>query len=70
MSRLEGIKAYTINGAYASFEEKIKGKIAHNMLAVFVVLSNDLLNCKEDSILKTKVLYTIADGKVIYSSKR
>jgi len=69
MSRLEGIKAYTINGAYASFEENIKGKICKSMLADFTVLSNDLINCKEEDILKTKVLYTIVGGKVVYSSK-
>jgi hypothetical protein len=69
MSRLEAVKAYTINGAYASFEEKIKGKISKNMLADLVVLSNDLIKCKESDILKTKVLYTIVGGKVVYSSK-
>lgn len=69
MSRLEAIKAYTINGAYASFEENIKGKILKNMLADFTVLSNDLLNCKESDILKTKVLYTVVGGKVVYTSK-
>jgi predicted amidohydrolase YtcJ len=69
MSRLEAVKAYTINGAYASFEEKRKGRISNNMLADFVILSNDLTNCKEEDILKTKVLYTIVGGKVVYSSK-
>lgn len=70
MSRLKAVKAYTINSAYGSFEEQIKGKIAQNKLADFVVLSNDLINCKESDILKTKVLYTIVGGKVVYSSKR
>jgi predicted amidohydrolase YtcJ len=69
MSRLEAIKAYTVNGAYASFEENIKGKISKNMLADFTVLSNDLVNCKESDILKTKVLYTVVGGKVVYTAK-
>lgn len=69
MTRLEGLKAYTVNSAYASFEENIKGKIIPGMLADFTVLSNNLLTCKEDDILKTKVLYTIIGGKVVYTAK-
>ncbi len=69
MSRMEALKAYTINGAYASFEEKIKGKVAMGMLADFTVLSNNLLTCAQDDILNSKVLYTIVGGKVVYSAK-
>lgn len=69
MSRLEALKAYTVNGAYASFEDKIKGKVAGGMLADFTVLSNNLLTCAQDEILNTKVLYTIVGGKVVYSAK-
>lgn len=69
MSRLEGLEAYTINNAKAAFEEDIKGSIEVGKLADFVVLSNDLLECKEDEILKTKVLQTIIGGKTVYSAK-
>ena len=66
MSRLEALKSYTINGAFASFEENLKGTIKAGKLADFVVLSNDLINCPENQILSTKVLYTIIDGRVLY----
>lgn len=69
MSRLEALKSYTVNGAYASFEENIKGKIKKGMLADLVVLSNDLLNCSDEEILSTKVNLTIVDGKIKYQSK-
>jgi predicted amidohydrolase YtcJ len=66
MSRTEALKSYTINGAFASFEENLKGSIKVGKLADFVVLSNDLINCPENRLLSTKVLYTIIDGRVLY----
>ena len=69
MSRLEALKSYTINGAFASFEEEVKGSIAVGKYADFVVLSNDLLKCSDDEILNTKVLFTIVGGKILYTSK-
>ena len=69
MTRLEALKSYTINGAYASFEEGIKGSIQSGKLADLVVLSNDLLKCSDDDVKSTKVIYTIVGGKILYSSK-
>ncbi len=69
MTREEAIKSYTINGAYAAFEENIKGSITPGKFADLVVLSNDLLNCTDEEILQTKVIYTIVNGKVLYKSK-
>lgn len=66
MTRMEALKSYTINGAYASFEENIKGTLKPGMLADIVILSNDLLNCTEDEMLNTKVHYTIVGGKILY----
>jgi hypothetical protein len=66
MSRMEALKSYTVNGAYASFEENIKGSLKSGMLADVAVLSNNLLSCSDDEILLTKVLYTIVGGKIIY----
>jgi hypothetical protein len=69
MTRLEALKSYTINGAYASFEENIKGSIKVGKLADLVVLSNDLLKCPEDQIQNTTVIYTIIGGKILYKSE-
>ncbi|MBA4407075.1 amidohydrolase [bacterium] len=69
MTRLEALKSYTINSAYATFEENLKGTIKIGKLADLVVLSNDLLKCSDDEIQNTKVLYTIVGGKILYSSK-
>lgn len=69
MSRLDALKSYTINGAFVTFEENIKGSIKVGKFADLVVLSNDLLKCSDDDIQNTKVLYTIVEGKVVYKSE-
>jgi predicted amidohydrolase YtcJ len=66
MTREEAIKSYTLNGAYAAFEEKIKGSITKGKLADIIVLSNNLLNCSEEDILNIEVIYTITGGKIVY----
>ncbi len=69
MTRMEALKSYTTNCAFASFEENIKGKLIKGMMADITVLSNDLLNCADDEIPNTKVLYTIVNGKIVYEQK-
>lgn len=69
MSMDEAIKAYTLEGAYASGEEKIKGSISVGKLADFILLDKDLYNLSdEDEILETKVLATYVDGKKVYDA--
>ncbi|MEJ5351887.1 MAG: amidohydrolase [Melioribacteraceae bacterium] len=68
MTRLEALKSYTVNGAIASFQENLLGTITKGKYADIVVLSNDLLNCADEEILSTKILYTIIDGKVYFKA--
>ena len=68
MTRMEALRSYTINAAYAGFEEGIKGSLTAGKLADVTVLSKDLLTIPEDQIPTTKVLYTIVGGKVQYAS--
>lgn len=68
MTRLEALKSYTINGAIASFQENLLGSLSKGKFADIVVLSNDLLNCPENEILSTKVLYTIINGIILYKA--
>ncbi len=63
------LRAYTQGGAYASFEEKIKGTLAEGMLADVAVLSQDLFRIDPMDIYKTKVRMTIFDGTVISSKE-
>lgn len=69
MTRLEALKSYTINNAYAAFEEEMKGTLEIGKLADIVILDTDLLNCSDEDILTTKVKYTIVDGQIKFSAK-
>jgi predicted amidohydrolase YtcJ len=67
LSRMEALQTYTVNAAYAGFEEDIKGSLTPGKLADITVLSKDILTIPEDEIPTTEVVYTIVGGKVMYS---
>lgn len=66
MSRVEALKSYTWNAAFAAKEEAIKGSLAVGKLADVTVLSKNILTVPEDDILTTQVVYTIVGGAVKY----
>ena len=66
MSRMEALRSYTINGAYAGFEEGLKGTLTPGKLADITVLSKDILTVPEAEIPSTEVVYTIVGGQVVY----
>lgn len=66
MRREEALLSYTIWNAWAAFEEQEKGSLTPGKMADIVVLSNDLLHCPPEEILKTKVIKTIIAGKVAF----
>ncbi len=66
ISMEEAIRAYTYNTAYANFEEKIKGSIEVHKVADLVVLTKNLLQASPREILDTRVVMTIAGGKIVY----
>jgi predicted amidohydrolase YtcJ len=62
----EALRMYTVNAAYASFEEKRKGSIEAGKLADFTVLSNDPQAVPPNKIESTAVEMTIVGGRVVY----
>jgi predicted amidohydrolase YtcJ len=66
MSRMEALRSYTIENAYAAFEEGLKGTLQVGKLGDVTVLSQDILTVPDDRILQTEVEYTIVGGKVVY----
>lgn len=66
MSRIEALRSYTIDAAYAAFEDDLKGTLTPGKLADIVVLSQDILGIAEDEIPHTNVEMTIVGGKIAY----
>jgi predicted amidohydrolase YtcJ len=64
------LRHYTRDGAYATFDENVRGMLRKGMLADLVVLSQDILTISPSEILKTKILLTVMDGKDTYRDKQ
>jgi predicted amidohydrolase YtcJ len=62
----EAITIGTINGAYASSEENLKGSIKAGKLADFVILEKDPHDVDPDQIMNIKINRTVVGGKTVY----
>jgi predicted amidohydrolase YtcJ len=69
MSRLEALRAYTLQNAFAAFEEDVKGSLTPGKFADITVLSKDITAVPDEDIKSAKVMYTIIGGKVVYKAK-
>jgi predicted amidohydrolase YtcJ len=67
ISVMDAIRVYTINGAYLSKEECIKGSIEAGKLADMIILEKDILTIPPEEIKDLKVSTTIVGGKIVYS---
>jgi predicted amidohydrolase YtcJ len=67
LTREQTLRGMTIWAAYSNFEEHEKGSLEAGKYADFVILDTDLMNCKENVILKTKVLATYLNGEKVFS---
>ena len=66
LSRAQALRSYTLNNAYAAFEEGIKGSLTPGKLADIVVLSTDIMTVPVDEVRDAEVDYTIVGGRVLY----
>lgn len=65
----EALRAYTIDAAYASYEEEIKGSIEPGKLADLVILDQNITTIAPEKIRDLKVIKTIVGGNAVYESK-
>jgi predicted amidohydrolase YtcJ len=66
MTREQALKSYTLDGAYAEFEEDFKGSIEVGKAADFTVFDQNIMEIPENDILNAKVEMTIVGGKIVY----
>jgi predicted amidohydrolase YtcJ len=67
----EAIEAYTKGPAWASFEEDVKGVVSPGRMADLAIFDTNLVeagNGNPQRLLKAKVLYTIAGGRVVFDA--
>jgi hypothetical protein len=69
ITREEALRLYTTGSARVTFEEDVKGTIEPGKLADLVVISDDILTCREEAIKDIRALMTIVDGKIVYQDK-
>jgi len=68
MTREEALRSYTLDAAFAAFEQDLKGSLTTGKLADITVLSKDVLRCPPDEIPDAKVELTIVGGRVVYEA--
>ncbi|MDX1966481.1 MAG: amidohydrolase [Planctomycetaceae bacterium] len=66
LTRAEALRLYTINNAYLTFEEHLKGSLEPGKLADFVVLQTDILECPVEAVKDIAVAETYVGGKRVF----
>ena len=66
----QALRCYTVNNAWAGFQENKTGSLKAGMLADFTVLSEDLFSIAPENIRDTKILLTVVNGKEAYTNNK
>jgi len=69
LTREEALKLFTIDAAFAAFEEDIKGSLKEGKLADMVIIDQDIMSIPASEIFKIKPVMTIVGGKIVYKAK-
>jgi hypothetical protein len=66
LTREEALRSYTLDAAYASFQEDVLGSITPGKIADLAVLSKDIMTIPAPEILTTEAVMTIVAGRVVF----
>ena len=66
LSREEALRSFTLEGAFAAFEETTRGSLEVGKLADLVMLSADIMTIPAPEILKTRATMTVVGGKIVH----
>jgi predicted amidohydrolase YtcJ len=69
LSRYEALLGLTRWAAYANFEDSEKGSIEVGKYADFIILDRDIMEIKIESVLQTRIVATILNGKIVFSNR-
>ena len=66
----EALRAYTIDAAFASFDEASKGSLEIGKLADFVIIDKDLTTIAPEAIREAKIMRTVVGGKTVFENNK
>jgi hypothetical protein len=69
LTRSEALRLYTIQNAWLTFEERLKGSLEPGKFADFILLDRDILTCPEEQIAEIQVRRTWVGGKVVFGDR-
>ena len=69
VSRQEALRLFTLDAAYAAFQEKELGSLEPGKLADFVVLDRDIMSVPSRELLRTRVLRTVIGGETVFTHR-
>ena len=69
LTREQALKSWTLDGAYAAFEEKRRGSLEPGKDADFVMLSEDIMRVPDDRLLDARVVMTVVGGEIVWAAK-
>lgn len=69
LTRPEAIRLYTIQNAWLTFEERLKGTLEPGKFADFIILDRDILTCPEEQIAEIQVRQTWVGGKRVWGGE-
>jgi len=69
LTREQAIRLYTINNAYLTHEEKLKGSLEVGKLGDLILIDRDVLECPVKDVAGTKVLLTVVGGKIVFERR-